>query len=104
MPPLLDGTNYAYQKVRKIAFLRVIDFQVWDIVVNGYSDPTVVVDGQTKLKPKAQWTVAEKTNSNCNNKAINAIYHYDNLAILRCQKTIADNTKSIAKSNYDAKN
>ena len=68
--PLLDGTNYAYWKIRMIAFLRAIDYQVWDIIMDGYSDPTVVVDRQTKLKSKAQWTTIEKTNSNCNNKGI----------------------------------
>ena len=58
-----------------IAFLRAIDDQVWDIIVRRYSDPTVVVDGQNKLKSKAQWIAAEKTKSNCTNKAINAIYN-----------------------------
>lgn len=53
-PPLLDRTNYPYWKVKMIAFLRAIDDQVWDIVVEGYTDPTVVVDGQTVKKPKAQ--------------------------------------------------
>ena len=74
-PPLLDGTNYDCWKVKMIPFLRAIDDQVWDIIVEGYSDPTVVVNGQTKLKPKAEWTAAEKTKSNCNNKTINVIYN-----------------------------
>ena len=53
-PPLLDETNYAYWKVRMISFLRrmisflrAINDQVWDIVMEGYTDPTVTVDGQT---------------------------------------------------------
>ena len=58
-----------------IAFLRAIDDQVWDIVVEGYTDPTMVVEGQTKPKPRAQWSADEKTRSNCNNKAVNAIYN-----------------------------
>ena len=58
-----------------IAFLRAIDDQVWDIVVEGYVDPTVTVDGQTVKKPKAQWSEYEKTKFNCNNKAINGIYN-----------------------------
>ena len=57
-----------------IAFLRAIDDQVWDTVVEGYADPTVIGDEQTVKKPKAQWTADEKTKSNCNKKAINAIY------------------------------
>ena len=58
-----------------IAFFRTIDDQVWNTVVEGYSDPTVIVDGQTIKKRSAQWTANEKTKSNCNNKAINAIYN-----------------------------
>ena len=42
-PPLLDGTNYAYWKVKMIAFLRATDDQVWDIVLDGYADPTLEV-------------------------------------------------------------
>ena len=44
-PPLLDGTNYAYWKIRMIDFCRAINDQVWDIIMEGYSDPIVVVDG-----------------------------------------------------------
>ena len=56
-------------------FLRAINDQVWDTVVEGYSDPIVIVDSQTVKKPRAQWTAYEKTKSNYNNKAINAIYN-----------------------------
>ena len=67
-PPFLDGTNYTYWEVRMIVFLRAIDDQVCDIVVvEGYADPTVTVDGQIVKKPKAQWSEPEKTKSNCNN-------------------------------------
>ena len=58
-----------------IAFLRAIDDQVWDTVVEGYVNPTVTVDGQTVKKPRAQWTADEKIKSNCNNKAIYAVYN-----------------------------
>ena len=58
-----------------IAFLRVIEDQVWDTIMEGYADPTVIVDGQNVKKQKAQWTADENTKSNCNNKAINAIYN-----------------------------
>lgn len=57
-----------------IAFLSAIDDEVWD-VVEGYTRPTVVANGQTILKPKAQWTQAEKRASNYNNKAISAIFN-----------------------------
>ena len=56
-------------------FLRAIGVQVWAIVVEGYTDSTVIVDRQTIKKPKAQWTTDENTESNCKNKAINTIYN-----------------------------
>ena len=74
-PHLLDGTNYAYWKVRMIAFFRAINDQVWNTVVEGYFDLTVNVDGQTVKKLRAQWTADEKTKSNCNNNVINVIYN-----------------------------
>ena len=44
-PPFLDGTNCAYWKIRMIAFLRVIDDEVWDVVEEGYVRHTVTVYG-----------------------------------------------------------
>lgn len=58
-----------------ISFLKVKDDKVWDIVEECYIRPTVVMDGQTILKPKAQWTQEEKPTSNHDNKEINAIYN-----------------------------
>ena len=58
-----------------IRFLKSIDDDVYDIVEEGYSKPTVATDGQTVPKPKAQWTEDQKHDSNCNNKAINDIYN-----------------------------
>ena len=51
-PPLLDGSNYAYWKQRMIGFLKSIDDDVWDIVEEGYSRPTIVVSEQTVPKPR----------------------------------------------------
>ena len=49
-PPLLDGSgNYPYWKVRMIAFLRLIDYDVWKILENGYTPPTMVVEGKKKF-------------------------------------------------------
>ena len=74
-PPLLDGSNYAYWKQRMIGFLKSIDDDVWDIVEEGYSKPTIVADGKTIPTHKAQWSKDDKHVSNCNNKAMNGIYN-----------------------------
>ena len=57
-----------------IGFLKSIDDNVWDIIEEGYSKPTIVTNGETVPKPKAQWSKDEKHASNCNNKALNDIY------------------------------
>eukprot|EP00268_Persea_americana_P055433 TRINITY_DN6442_c2_g1_i2.p1 TRINITY_DN6442_c2_g1~~TRINITY_DN6442_c2_g1_i2.p1 ORF type:complete len:110 (+),score=28.18 TRINITY_DN6442_c2_g1_i2:178-507(+) len=56
-------------------FLKSIDDDVWDIVEEGYSKPTIVADGKTISKAKAQWSKDDKYASNCNNKAMNGIYN-----------------------------
>ena len=75
-PPLLIGiTNYVHWKVRMIAFLKSIDNEVWNCVEDGYTPPTIEVDGKIILKPKSEWSKEEKHASNCNSKAINGIYN-----------------------------
>jgi hypothetical protein len=44
-PPLFDGTNYPYWKIRMSAHLQGIDWLVWEI----YKDATYVV-----LEPRAR--------------------------------------------------
>ena len=65
-PLLLDGSNYAYWKQMMIEFLKSIDDDVWDIIEEGYSKPTIVADSKIVHKPKAQWTKDKKHASNYN--------------------------------------
>ena len=37
IPPLFDGTNYAYWKVRMRAFLQSLDKKVWQAVKIGWT-------------------------------------------------------------------
>ena len=75
-PPLLEGSsNYAYWKVRMTAFLRSLDHDVWQTVVNGYNSPTVEVEGKTVLKPVADWTQGDKNQTHWNDRAMNAMYN-----------------------------
>ena len=39
-PPLFDGTNYAYLKVRMRAFLQYLDEKVWQAVEIGWTKST----------------------------------------------------------------
>ena len=66
IPPLFDGTNYAYWKVRKRAFLQSLDEKVWQAVKIGWTKP--------KEAP-ADWDDAKTKAANFNSKALNALFN-----------------------------
>lgn len=57
------------------AFLRFLDHDVWQTVLNGYKSPTVDVDGKTVPKPVVDWTQGDKNQTHWNDRAMNAIYN-----------------------------
>ena len=65
VPPLFDGSNYAFWKVCMRAFLCAIDEAVWDFVKNGYARPTT---------PKPKWDKVALALASANSKKINAIF------------------------------
>ena len=64
IPPLFDGTNYAYWKVSVRAFLQSLDEKVWQAVQIGWTKP--------KDAP-ADWDEAKIKVANFNNRALNAL-------------------------------
>ena len=64
IPPLFDGTNYAYQKVHMRAFLQSLDEKVWQAVEIGWTKPT---------KAPADWNDAKIKVANFNSRALNAL-------------------------------
>ena len=73
-PPLLDGSNYSFWKARMRSFLKSIDEKVWQSVMNGWTEPTITVDGVTILKPIDKWETIDYQNSSWNSKAINSLF------------------------------
>ena len=65
IPPLFDGTNYAYWKVRMRAFLQSLDEKVWQAVKIGWTKPT---------EAPADWDDAKIKAENFNNRALNALF------------------------------
>ena len=63
--PDIDGSNYAFWKVRMRTFLCAIDETMWDSVENGYVRPTTA---------KSEWDKATLALANANSKAINTIF------------------------------
>ena len=66
IPPLFDGTNYAYWKVCIRAFLQSLDEKVWQVVEIGWVKPKEV---------SADWDEAKIKVANFNSKALNALFN-----------------------------
>ena len=65
IPPLFDGTNYAYWKVRMKVFLQALGEQVWQAIEVGW------------IKPKealVDWDDATIITVNFNSRALNALF------------------------------
>ena len=53
IPPLFNGTNYAYWKVRMRGFLQSLDEKVWQVVEIGWTKPKEAPANWDKAKIKA---------------------------------------------------
>ena len=65
IPPLFDGTNYAYWKVHIRAFLQSLDEKVWQAVEIGWTKP---------MEAPADWDNAKIKVVNFNSRALNALF------------------------------
>ena len=65
IPPLFDGTNYAYWKVRMRVFLQSLDEKVWQAVQIGQTKPKEAPVDQDDTKIKA---------ANFNSRALNSLF------------------------------
>ena len=65
IPPLFYGTNYAYWKVRRRAFLQYLDKKVWLAIKVGWTKPT---------NPPTSWADNKIKAANFNSKALNALF------------------------------
>ena len=65
IPPLFDGINYAYWKVRMRAFLQSLDEKVWQAMEIGWTKPKEVPADLDDAKIKA---------ANFNNRTLNALF------------------------------
>ena len=65
IPPLFDGTNYAYWKVCMRVFLQSLDEKVWQVVEIGWTKPKEAL---------VDWDDAKIKAANFNNRASNALF------------------------------
>lgn len=72
IPPLFDGSNYGYVKVRITSFIRSIDEAVWSKIEDAWK---ALVGEEGMRKSRDEWTPEELIASNMNQKALNAIHN-----------------------------
>ena len=65
IPPLFNGTNYAYWKVRIRAFLQSLDEKVWQAVKIGWTKPKEAL---------ANWDDAKIMAANFNSRELNVLF------------------------------
>ena len=66
IPPLFDGTNYAYWKVHMRALLQSLDEKVWQVVEIGWTKPT---------EEPADWDDVKIKVANFNSRVLNALFY-----------------------------
>ncbi|GAA0141469.1 hypothetical protein LIER_02606 [Lithospermum erythrorhizon] len=94
--PLLDGSNYAYSKVKMTAFLRSIDSKTWKSVKAGWTTPTVTNNNVVTVKPGEKWTREEDEATLANDKAFNDILYVVDINVFKLI-----NTCIVAKTAWD---
>ncbi|RVW87799.1 hypothetical protein CK203_043945 [Vitis vinifera] len=68
--PFFTGTDYPYWKTRMTWYLQSTDLDVWDVIEDGPTFPTKLVDGVLVPKPKQEWNELDRRNFQLNAKAI----------------------------------
>ena len=54
-PPFFTGTDYPYWKMKMTWFLQSTVLDLWDVIEDGSTFPTKLVDGVMVPKPKQAW-------------------------------------------------
>ena len=65
IPPLFNGTNYTYWKVRMRVFLQFLDEKVWQVMEIGWTKP---------MKAPADWDDDKIKAANFNSRALNTLF------------------------------
>ena len=97
-PPLFDGMNYAYWRVRMRAFMNTLDEKkAWKSVLARWSPLTKMDDeGKIVRKLELEWLSKEEKLANNNRKTLNAIFNGVDLSQLKVIFTM-----ELAKESWD---
>jgi len=72
-PPMFDGLNYAFWKIRMEIFMESIDIGIWDAVVNGPFVLMQVIKEETVKKCWSKWSESERKKAQYDSLARNII-------------------------------
>ncbi|GAV68999.1 DUF4219 domain-containing protein/UBN2 domain-containing protein [Cephalotus follicularis] len=73
-PPFFDGNNYSHWKAKMTIFIQSLDYNLWDIVMDGPNIPTTIVDCKGVPKLKNEYTIFDKKNLQLNARAMHVFY------------------------------
>nr|CAN70892.1 hypothetical protein VITISV_039825 [Vitis vinifera] len=68
--PFFMGTDYPYWKTKMTWFLQSTNLDVWDVIEDGPTFPTKLVDGVLVPKPKQEWNELDRRNFQLNAKVV----------------------------------
>ena len=79
-PPIFDGSNFVYWKIRTMAYLQSLGTDVWDIVEGGYTFPSAMpVDTASKKQ--------YETNANAVNTLLGSLSQSEFVKVMELKKT-----------------
>ena len=79
-PPIFDGTNFVYWKVRVTAYLQSLGTEVWDIIDTGYTFPSATPTDPTEKKKY-------ETNAKAVNTLLGCISQSKFVKVMQCKST-----------------
>lgn len=72
-PPLFNGSDYAYWKVRMTIYLKSIDYDMWLIIKNGYVEPIIEKEKIVFPKLEKDWDDIDKKKASLNARCMNTL-------------------------------
>ncbi|GAV57126.1 DUF4219 domain-containing protein/UBN2 domain-containing protein [Cephalotus follicularis] len=73
-PPFFDGNNYSHWKAKMTIFIQALDFNLWDIIIDGPELPDIISqEGIKTLKPRSSYTDDDRKKVQLNAKAKHVI-------------------------------
>ena len=69
-PPFFTGIDYPYWKTKMTWFLQSTDLDLWDVIEDGPTIPSKLVDGVMVPKPKQEWDQHDRRNFQLNARMV----------------------------------